>query len=301
MADPLTEVISLLQPRAVFSKGISAAGLWAVRYADFGRPSFCTVLAGSCLLAVDGQAQITLRAGDFILLPATPGFTMSGLEATTPELIDATTAALANEEVRHGRLDGPADVRLLGGYFEFGSPDAGLLVSLMPAVIHVCDTKRLTVLVDLVNDECNSKRAGHDLVLSRLVEVLLIEALRATSGNDAPPGLLRGLADERIALAIREIHRDPARSWTVAAMAKISALSRTTFFERFARTIGVLPMEYLLTWRMAIAKSLLRQLDISLAEVAQRVGYNSASAFSTAFSRYVGQTPGRFARENRLS
>lgn len=301
MADPLTEVISLLQPHAVFSKGISAAGCWAVRYTSFGQPSFCAVLEGSCLLAVDGQPQITLKAGDFILLPATPGFTMSRFEQVDPELIDSQTAALASGEVRHGKLDGPADVRLLGGYFEFGSPDAALLVSLMPAVVHVCDTKRLTVLVNLVNDECSSRRAGHDLVLSRLIEVLLIEALRSTSTDDAPPGLLRGLADERVALAIREIHRDPARSWTVAAMAKISALSRTSFFERFARTIGLLPMEYLVTWRMAIAKDLLRRLDIGLAEVAERTGYNSASAFSTAFSRCVGQSPSSFAREHRVT
>ncbi len=73
MADPLSEVITLLRPHTVFAKGISGAGHWAVRYSDFGQPSFCTVLEGSCCLAVDGQAALTLEAGDFLLLPATPG------------------------------------------------------------------------------------------------------------------------------------------------------------------------------------------------------------------------------------
>lgn len=298
--DPLTEVISLLQPRTVFSKGISGAGAWAVRYSDFGFPSFCAVLQGRCLLAVDGQQPVTLEEGDFILLPATPGFTMSSFDRVTPQLIDSKAAALTSGEIRHGRTEGPADVRLLGGYFEFNSPDSALLVSLMPDIVHLRQSRRLPVLVNLINDECQSALAGQDLVLSRLVEVLLIEALRSTATEQAPPGLLRGLADQRIALALREIHRNPAHSWTVAAMAQLSALSRTAFFQRFARTVGVLPMEYLLRWRMALAKDLLRRLDLGLAEVADRTGYQSASAFSTAFSRYTGQSPSSYAKENRL-
>ncbi len=298
--DPLTEVISLLQPRTVFSKGISGAGAWAVRYSDFGFPSFCAVLQGRCLLAVDGQQPVTLEEGDFILLPATPGFTMSSFDRVTPQLIDSKAAALTSGEIRHGRTEGPADVRLLGGYFEFNSPDSALLVSLMPDIVHLRQSRRLPVLVNLINDECQSALAGQDLVLSRLVEVLLIEALRSTATEQAPPGLLRGLADQRIALALREIHRNPARSWTVAAMAQLSALSRTAFFQRFARTVGVLPMEYLLRWRMALAKDLLRRLDIGLTEVADRTGYQSASPFRTAFSRYTGQSPSSYAKENRL-
>lgn len=298
--DPLTEVIGLLQPRTVFSKGISGAGAWAVRYSDFGFPSFCAVLEGSCLLAVDGQDPVTLQAGDFILLPTTPGFTMSGFDKVTPQLMDSKAAAIATGEIRHGRTEGPADVRLLGGYFEFNSPDSALLVSLMPGIVHLRQSKSLPVLVKLINDECQTALAGQDLVLSRLVEVLLIEALRSTATEQAPPGLLRGLADERVALAIREIHRDPARSWTVAAMAQLSALSRTAFFQRFARTVGVLPMEYLLRWRMALAKDLLKRQNLGLTEVADRTGYQSASAFSTAFSRYTGQSPSSYAKENRL-
>jgi AraC-like DNA-binding protein len=297
MADPLSDVIALLQPRTVFSKRISGAGRWGVRYSDFGHPSFCAVLEGRCRLAVDKHESLTLEAGDFVLLPATPGFTLSGFEPVTPERIDPRRAPAPTGEVRHGTRGGRPDVRLLGGYFVFDSPDAALLVSLLPVVVHVRGVERLSVLVRLVGEESSQRRAGRDLVLSRLVEVLLIEALRATPGDDAPPGLLRGLADAHLGSAMRQMHGQLARSWTVAQLAKAAALSRSAFFERFTRTVGLPPMEYLLAWRMAVAKDLLRRQDLGLAEVAERVGYGSASTFSTAFSRHVGRPPGRYARE----
>ncbi len=296
MNDPLSEVIALLRPRTVLSKRISGAGRWGVRYSAFGQPSFCAVLDGSCRLAVDGQRVVTLEAGDFVLLPATPGFTMSGFEPVKPERIDPKATASTTGEVRHGTRGGPADVRLLGGYFAFDSPDAGLLVSLLPTMVHIRGVERLSILVRLVGEESIEQRAGRDLVLSRLVEVLLVEALRATPGDGAPPGLLRGLADARLAQAIRHMHGQVDRSWTVAQLAKTAALSRSAFFDRFTRTVGIPPMEYLLAWRMAVARDLLRREEVGIAEVAERVGYGSASTFSTAFSRHVGQPPGRYAR-----
>jgi AraC-like DNA-binding protein len=296
MVDPLSEIIALLRPRTVFAKGISGAGRWGVRYSDFGQPSFCTVLEGSCRLAVDGEKPVTLEAGDFVLLPATPGFIISGFEPVTPQHVDPKTTPAPLGEVRHGKRGGRPDVRLLGGYFIFDSPDASLLVSLLPALVHVRGAGRLPTLVQLVGEEAGEQRSGRDLVLARLVEVLLIEALRSTAGEDAPSGLLRGLSDERVAAAIRQMHGDPAHSWTVEQLAKKAALSRSAFFDRFTRTVGLPPMEYLLAWRMALAKDLLRREDVAIDEVAQRVGYGSASTFSTAFSRHVGQPPGRYAR-----
>jgi AraC-like DNA-binding protein len=299
MNDPLSEVITLLQPRAVFSRRISGAGRWGVRYSAFGEPSFCAVLEGSCRLTVDGHRPLTLEAGDFVLLPATPGFTMSGFEPVRLERFDPKVTSKVLGEVRHGTRGGRPDVRLLGGWFAFDSPDTALLVSLLPSLVHVRGVERLSVLVRLVGEEASERRAGRDLMLTRLVEVLLIEALRATPGEDAPPGLLRGLADPRLAPAIRQMHSQLARSWTVALLARTTALSRSAFFERFTRTVGLPPMEYLLSWRMAVAKDLLRRQDLGLAEVAERVGYGSASTFSTAFSRLVGRPPGRYAREDR--
>lgn len=296
MADPLAEVVTLLRPRAVYSKVISGAGSWAVRYSAFGEPSFCTMLEGECVLAVDGQAPITMAAGDFVLMPATPGFTMSGLEAAVPVFVDARRALAPVDEIRHGRPEGPPDVRMLGGYFAFDSPDASLLASLLPSLLHLRDVGRLSVLVQLVREESVEDRSGRELVLERLVELLLIEALRSAPGEGAPPGLLRGLADARLAMALRHLHGDPAHSWTVGELAEKAALSRSAFFDRFSRAVGLPPMAYLLGWRMAVAKDLLVREDVGIAEIAERVGYGSASTFSTAFSRHVGQSPGRYAR-----
>jgi AraC-like DNA-binding protein len=299
MSDPLSEVIALLEPRAVFSKRISGAGRWGIRYSAFGQPSFCAVLDGSCRLAVDGHRPLTLAAGDFVLLPATPGFTMSGFEPSRAERLDPQAASRAFGEVRHGRRGGRPDVRLLGGWFEFASPDAALLVSLLPAVVHVRGVERLPVLVRLVGDEAGERRPGRERMLSRLVEVLLIESLRAAPGDDAPPGLLRGLADAQLAPALRQMHAQFGRAWTVTQLAKTAALSRSAFFDRFLRTVGVPPMEYLQAWRIAVAKGLLRKPGASLSEVAEQVGYGSASTFSTAFSRRAGMPPRRFARESQ--
>ncbi len=296
MVDPLSEVVGLLRPRTIFTKGISGAGRWAVRYADFGHPSFAVVIEGSCRLAVDGQEALTLEAGDFVLLPRTPGFTMSGFEPATPTFIDPHAAAEADGEVRHGRQEGPPSVRLLGGYFTFEGDDAALLVSLLPGQLRVRGVARLSTLVGFLIDEASTQHPGRDLVLSRLVEILLIEALRQAPATDAPAGLLRGLGDARLAEAIRRMHGDPARPWTMATLAREAALSRSAFFDRFTRQVGMPPMAYLLTWRMALAKDLLKRRDIDIAAVAEHVGYASASTFSTAFSRHVGEPPGRYAR-----
>ena len=300
MADPLTDVIALLEPRAVFSRRISGAGRWGVAYSPFGQPSFCAVLEGRCRLAVEGQRAVDLEAGDFVLLPATPGFTLSGFEPVEPVRLDPKVMAAAHlGELRHGTRGGRPDVRILGGWFAFDSPDAGLLVSLLPSLVHVRGAERLQTLVRLVGEESSERRAGRDLVLTRLVEVLLVEAVRSAPGADSPPGMLRGLADAQLAPALRQMHGQLSRSWTVAQLAKAAALSRSAFFERFTRTVGRTPMEYLLAWRMAVAKDLLRRQDLGLEEVAERVGYGSASTFSTAFRRHVGRPPGRFARDSR--
>ncbi|SFS00291.1 transcriptional regulator, AraC family [Dyella sp. OK004] len=297
MVDPLAEVVTLLQPGAPFSKIVFGAGRWNVRRSEAGRPFYCVILEGSCRLTVDGHAPITLQTGDFVLIPSVYGFTMSSMESMTSEDIDRPPTALPDGEFRLGMQSGPPEVRLLVGYCVFGSPDAALLVSLLPQLVHVRGERRLAILVQLVGEESRELRPARDVILARLLEVLLIEALRSTAGTAASPGLLRGLADTRLAVAIRHMHESPTRSWTVAQLAKEAALSRSAFFERFSRAVGVAPMEYLLAWRMALAKNLLRRNESGIAEVAERVGYSSASTFSVAFTRYVGLPPTRYARE----
>ena len=174
-------------------------------------------------------------------------------------------------------------------------------MSLLPRMIHIRSVPRLTQLVSLLGEEVARNEAGRDLVLEHLVDILLIEALRAAPPDAAQPGLLRGLADPRIAAALRQMHDDIERGWTVLELAGEAGMSRSAFFDRFARTVGVRPMEYLHSWRIAVAKSLLRGGKLTLDEVARRTGYGSASTFSTAFSRHVGQSPGKFMRAARSS
>lgn len=297
MVDPLAEVVTLLQPGAPFSKIVSGAGHWAVRRAKMGQPFYCVILEGSCRLEAEGHEPILLQESDFILIPSTRVFTMSGLGPATPERIDASTASLLPGEIRHGIQSGPPDVRLLVGHCVFGSPDADLLVSLLPQLVHIRGERRLATLVQLVGDEFRAQRPARDVILARLLEVLFIEALRSMAGTHASPGLVRGLADERLAAALRRMHENPTQPWTVAQLAKEAALSRSVFFERFGRAVGLSPMEYLLGWRMALAKKLLRRKEGGIAAVAERVGYSSASTFSVAFTRHVGMPPTQYVRE----
>jgi AraC-like DNA-binding protein len=195
-----------------------------------------------------------------------------------------------------GNPDEPPSVRMLVGHCIFEADDADLLLSLLPELVHVHAEKRLMILVGLLNEETRANRPGRDVVLARLLEVVLIEALRSTGGPASPAGLLRGLADDRLAVALRNMHDRPGELWTVVDLARKAGLSRSTFFDRFRREVGVAPMEYLLSWRMALAKDLLRRERMGVAQVAERVGYRSASTFSVAFSRYVGTPPASYAR-----
>lgn len=299
MTDPFTEIVGLLRPSAPYAKQVVASGRWSVRRPDGEQAFYCAVLEGACRLSPDGEPSVALGAGDFVLMPAARGFTASSLDPPPPG------AAPGPLEVgpglfRLGPGDGRPDTRMLVGHCAFASHDARLLVSLLPRLVHVRGEARLATLVELVNGETRGGRPGRDAMLARLLEALMIEALRSgASRPDAAAGLMRGLADERVAAALRRMHDDPARAWTVVALARAAGLSRSTFFERFRREVGTAPMDYLLTWRMALAKELLRRGEDGIGRVAERVGYSSASTFSAAFARHAGLPPGSFARRER--
>lgn len=295
--DPLAEVVSLLQPQARHAKVVKAAGSWRVRRNESGQTFYCLMLEGSSRLTAAGQSPVLLQQGDFVLIPATQGFSMSSMEAPAEEDADTEPVALLHGEFRLGRQDGPPEVILLVGHCRFASPDAALLVSLLPQLLHVRGEQRLSALVQLISEESRAQRPAREFILAHLLEVLLIETLRSTAGSTASPSLLRGLADERLAIALRFMHENIQQPWTVAQLARQAALSRSTFFERFSRTVGIAPMEYLQTWRMAKAKKMLVQQEASITEIAEHVGYGSASAFSVAFTRHVGMPPTHFARE----
>ena len=303
MVDPLAEVVAMLRPSAPFSKLVIASAPWALRRAEVGRPFYFAVLEGACRLTIDGDGHgdtITLVEGDFALIPASRGFAASSIDRLPPrpgEDAVATPIAPMPGGARVGDPQGPVALRMLVGHCEFESPDAALLVPLLPRWVHVQGERRLALLMQLVGDESRADRPAREIVMARLLEVLLIEALRSTASTAASPGLVRGLSDARLALALRGMHARPAEAWSVVALAHEAGLSRSAFFERFSRAVGVAPMEYLQAWRMALAKRLLRQRDVAIAEIAERVGYSSVSTFGVAFTREVGKPPARWARE----
>ncbi|PRX07265.1 UNVERIFIED_ORG: AraC family transcriptional regulator [Martelella mediterranea] len=294
MSDPLADIVTFLQPRAPYSKWVTTVGPWLIHREQAGQVFYCLVLEGEIRFQADGREAVILRQGDFVLVPSSFGFTTSSLDTRPSEV--SIPVPLDNGALRLGRLSGPVESQYLVGHCVFGADDAALLVSLLPEVLVVRREERLAALVRMVREETLSRRPARDVVLERLLEVLFIEAFRSTAACDAAPGLLRGLGDARLADAIRAMHRAPERNWTVAQLADLAALSRSTFFARFSRTVGVPPMEYLFSWRMALAKNLLREGRSSVAAIAEKVGYGSSSAFSLAFTRHAGLAPAHFAR-----
>jgi AraC-like DNA-binding protein len=298
--DPLSDVIALLRPHAAISKPITARGEWGVRYSAYGLPGFAIVLEGQCWLAIDEAEPVQLERGDFILLPSTPAFRMFSRPG-----VACIHHEPSNSAVRHGDPDGEPDLQMLGGAFQIEAVNAPLLLGLLPGMIHIRaadgDTGRLTNMIGLLMDECTADRPGRSTVIERLLEVVLVECLRwhGIGCGALPSGLLAGMRDPGLAKVLRAIHADIRAGWTVAGLAKVAGMSRSAFAARFAETLGCAPIEYLLRWRMALAQDALSRGSQPLDRLAEEIGYESASAFSTAFRRRVGCSPGAFARLQR--
>lgn len=295
MIDPVAEVAALLKPTPSVSKVVTGGGPWLVERKDLGSPFYCAVVDGDCMLTIKGRDPLQLTAGDFVLVPEAFSFTMSSLEPP-PRGTLAQRLETSPGVFRLGDPDIPVSIKAMVGHCSFNSDQRELLVTLLPEVIHVRGEERLALLVRMINDETRADRTARKIVLRHLLELLFIEALRCSGVVAASPGLLRGMADPQLASTLRRIHEDPSRGITVQALAQEAAMSRSTFFERFRREVGVAPMEYATSWRMALARDLLIRQDVPLVEIAARVGYGSASAFSVAFTRHVGVTPGAFAQ-----
>ncbi len=297
MADPLAQIVGLLQPGAPFSKCVTGSGSWRVRRTQSPNPYYVAVLKGSLRYRDHQSGEVIVNAGDFILIPSAQNFML--LSEVPSKDIDMVIdpVILPGGGYRVGSIDGPIDMRALVGYCIFQSDDAALLSSLLPQLVIVRGEHRLAMLMQLLGDEAVGSKPGREVVLQHLLEVLLIEALRSSAELGDTPGLLLGLSDERLAVAIRGMHARPERSWTVTELAREAALSRSGFHERFQSAVGMAPMEYLTAWRMALAKDLLRKRELGVSAIARQVGYRSASAFSVAFMRSVGVSPARYARE----
>lgn len=300
--DPLNDIIRLLRPQAVFSKSISGRGTWGIRYAAYEQPGFAIVLKGTCWLTVDGAKPLCLSQGDFVLLPASPAF-----ELTSRLGVKCDLGQPSRTSVRHGTPKGKPDFEMLGGSFQLEPVNATLLLSLLPKLIHIRSAHegatRLSQIIAFIEEESSANRPGREVFLERLLELVLMECLRWQDfqADSSFTGLLAGMRDKGLAKALRAMHADVRFGWTVARLAKVACMSRSAFSARFSDTVGCAPMEYLLRWRMAVARDALNRDEKSLTDIADEVGYESASAFNTAFRRRMGCSPGRFARACRDS
>lgn len=296
--DALAAIVSLLKPQSIAAKLIHGTGRWGVRYARFGHPSFALVLKGPCWLSVGRGNPVTLESGDFILLPTTPAFTLSSDPRVRPKAMVPAASGEQVDEVFHGDSLQEPSVSMLGGYFAFDPINARMLLDRLPDLFHIRGSdpasEGVAAIVELIKREALTKRAAQAFMLNRLAELLLLEALRSAPAELAASGFLAGLKDPQLSAALRGIHTRTAEPWSLATLAREAGMSRSSFAERFSRVIGIPPLNYLLQWRLAVAKDLLAREGMSVAETALAVGYESASGFSTAFSRETGQAPKEF-------
>lgn len=301
--DALTDIIRLLRPQTVLLGSLAASGRWGVSVPPQPAPTFYLVTEGSCWFTSGGTEPVPLTAGDYLLSVRPESDCFLSKPEVRPVLSDDAFKARhsVDGEVRLGS-DGAA-TRILGGLLLCDPANASLLVELLPRLVHVraADTggERLRTVVRLLREEAEDERPGRDAILARLIEVMLIETLRREAEALPQGGLLGGLADPQLARALAQIHADVGRGWTVAELGRHAGMSRSVFARRFAEAVGVAPVEYLLRWRMALAKDALVNGRGGLDEIAATVGYKSASAFSTAFSQRIGVAPSLYAQSLR--
>ncbi len=297
--DPFSQIVALLKPQAVFWRIVEAHDDWTIRFLPSDIVVFGQMIAGAARVEREDGVGLDLTAGDFMLMPAPPPWTMVGGAGGVP--VDFK-AAIADPALLLSAGNNPMVTRFIAGNFAFAPANADLVANLMLPIVHVKDNdpliSRLGALLSALGNEALSDRPGRSLVIDRLLEVLLIEALRyrpaALAAIDR--GLLAGLADPKIGKSLRLMHEDAQRPWTVATLASAIGMSRSAFAARFTHFIGMPPIDYLANWRITLAKEALATSKMPMVEIAEIAGYQSVSAFSTGFKRATGLSPKFYAQ-----
>ncbi|MFI2278099.1 AraC family transcriptional regulator [Catenuloplanes sp. NPDC020197] len=296
--DPIAAAIALLRPRTVVDPGLHTAGPWAVSMDAFPYLKLGGVVRGECWLVLDGSEPVRLRTGDIYLLNKPPRYLLAGSLDAEPRAAQALWDSAADGVARIGP-ESDEDTYLCSGSFWFDETNAPMLLDILPPLVHVKATnphiRMLTHLTDLLNSEVENNAVGRSLVLDHLVQILFVHVLRVhAEQTDRPAGWLGALNDDGIGAALRAIHADVAHRWTLQELAGISRMSRSVFAEAFKGQVGTTPLDYLTQWRMSLARDALRRNTRSISELAFATGYESESAFSTAFRRVAGLSPRQF-------
>jgi AraC-like DNA-binding protein len=298
--DPLSDVLSLLKLRSYMSGGFDAGGKWSIKFGQHEGIKFYAMVSGECWLSVEGVPDaVRVRTGDCFLLPRGRPFRVASDLTLTP--IDALTLFPAVRDGGITTYNGGGDFFCIGGHFALTGNHAGILLGVLPPMVHIhkeSDKAALRWCLERMRQELREPQPGGLLVAQQLAYTMLVQVLRLhlAEGLRSGVGWLFALADKQMSAAITAMHDDPAHRWTLQSLAERAGMSRTTFALKFKETVGVSAMEYLTRWRMLVAGDRLVNSSDPISVIARSLGYESESAFSTAFKRVMGCSPRQYSR-----
>jgi AraC family transcriptional regulator, activator of mtrCDE len=281
----LDGILATYQMHARITDNMRYCGRWRDRdpQAPPGKAWFHLLDQGECWLTLESSdTRLRMGAGDLVVLPR------------------GTAHVLTPVEGPDGRVDETGYTTMLCGEFHFESSTGNPVMDGLPDLMHVSGAESgdaFRRLAQLLVQEAGHPGFGTQAVVDKLADALFVMALRQhLAGTVARRGLFAALADPRLKRALDAMHREPGRDWTVASLAEVALLSRTAFAERFAEVLEETPYQYLTRWRMAQALRLLRDPRLSVAHVAERLGYQTEAAFRRSFKRVHGYGPGSVRR-----
>jgi AraC-like DNA-binding protein len=305
--DPLGEALHVLRLRGTFYSRCEFTAPWGlVLPAMPGSLMFHVVTDGRCWLEVEGEDPRLLQPGDLGLVPHGDGHQLASEPGAPGVALFDLSSEDASERYELLRMGGGgAAATLVCGTVTFDHPAARRLVAALPRTITVDawsspELEWVASTLRFMAAEARTLRPGGETVITRLADILVIQAIRSWIASDpaAQTGWVGALQDPRIGPALALIHREPARDWTIASLAHEVAMSRSAFAARFTELVGEPPMHYVTRWRMHVAQTWLIEDDATVGELALRLGYQSEAAFSRAFKRSMGVAPGA-VRRNR--
>jgi AraC-like DNA-binding protein len=281
---------------------------------------FHGLVEGSCWAAIAGESPIRLSAGDLVLFPQGDAHVMSSAPGLRAPRADSSfffaprppqlpySLSMKGAEVTSARLDGGGGDRatVVCGFLGLDARPFNPLLAALPRVVHVPGSTLgsdswVATFMHAVVTESNQRRPGGEAVLERMSEMLFVEVLRRHADSLPPEqtGWLAALRDPAVGRALGLLHERPGEAWTLERLGEQAGLSRSSLHERFVHFTGQAPMQYLTQWRMQVAAGLLRDTAAKVLDVALQVGYDSEPAFSRAFKRVVGVSPGAWRRGER--
>ncbi|HEX5752230.1 MAG TPA: AraC family transcriptional regulator [Archangium sp.] len=309
VTDVLAEVLDSMRLTTLVYGRLELHAPWGIQFPELAGAHIIVVARGSARLEVEGvEGALSLSAGDLALLPHGGGHTLRDAEGSPVHVLGKGSCERGHDGPGVFRLGGDgARTVLVVGSFRLGAASRTPLFEGLPRAIHITAdhaeaSPSLPALVQLLITESASSSPGATVVMSRLADILLVQALRThiAAGACRERGLC-ALGDPQIRKALSLIHERHAEPWTVESLATAVALSRSSFAARFSELVGEPPLEYLARWRMTKAAQMLREGEQPLLQVAEAIGYQSEASFNRAFKRWGGVAPGAYRREYRRS